>query len=87
MAPDETDRKPAGHDGLRGARRFSGAIGNFWQRVTEGLEIQVLWSQFASEARASYSLYTREVGRMEYLPDAGFRLGDRVLPRDGVRTD
>jgi sigma-B regulation protein RsbU (phosphoserine phosphatase) len=61
MAPDETDRKPAGHDGLRGARRFSGAIGNFWQRVTEGLEIQVLWSQFASEARASYSLYTREV--------------------------
>ena len=33
----------------------------FWQRVTEGLELQALWSQFVSEARASYSLYSREV--------------------------
>ena len=33
----------------------------FWQRVTEGIEIQVLWTQFVAEARASYSLYSREV--------------------------
>jgi sigma-B regulation protein RsbU (phosphoserine phosphatase) len=33
----------------------------FWARVTEGLEIQVLWTQFFAEARASYSLYSREV--------------------------
>jgi len=36
-------------------------VGNFWARVSDGLEIQTLWSQFFSEARASYRLYDREV--------------------------
>ncbi len=36
-------------------------IRQFWQRVTEGLELEDLWAQFASEARASYGLYSREV--------------------------
>jgi sigma-B regulation protein RsbU (phosphoserine phosphatase) len=36
-------------------------LGHFWERVSDGLEIQTLWSQFVSEARASYSLYHREV--------------------------
>jgi phosphoserine phosphatase RsbU/P len=36
-------------------------IRRFWQRVTEGLEISQLWSQFESEARASYRLYSRDV--------------------------
>ena len=34
---------------------------DFWQRVSEGIEIRVLWSQFFSEARDSYSLYNHEV--------------------------
>jgi phosphoserine phosphatase RsbU/P len=34
---------------------------NFWRRVTEGLEISQLWSQFESEARASYRLYSKDV--------------------------
>ncbi len=34
---------------------------SFWQRVSEGIEVQDLWEQFISEARASYSLYSREV--------------------------
>src|SRR5712671_691870 len=33
----------------------------FWQRVTEGLEVSQLWSQFEAEARASYRLYSRDV--------------------------
>lgn len=33
----------------------------FWQRVTEGLELQELWKQFSAEARASYTLYSAEV--------------------------
>jgi phosphoserine phosphatase RsbU/P len=33
----------------------------FWRRVTEGLEISQLWSQFESEARASYQLYSKDV--------------------------
>jgi sigma-B regulation protein RsbU (phosphoserine phosphatase) len=41
--------------------RVGKRVDSFWQRVTEGLEIQTLWSQFVSEARASYDLYSREV--------------------------
>ena len=33
----------------------------FWRRVTEGLAISQLWSQFESEARASYRLYSKDV--------------------------
>jgi sigma-B regulation protein RsbU (phosphoserine phosphatase) len=33
----------------------------FWRRVTEGLEVSQLWSQFEAEARASYRLYSRDV--------------------------
>jgi sigma-B regulation protein RsbU (phosphoserine phosphatase) len=36
-------------------------LGHFWERVSDGLAIQTLWSQFVSEARASYSSYQREV--------------------------
>ncbi len=36
-------------------------IEGFWQRVTEGIAVQVLWSQFMAEARASYSLYSHEI--------------------------
>ena len=41
--------------------RVGKRIEGFWQRVTEGIAVQVLWSQFMAEARASYSLYTREI--------------------------
>ena len=34
---------------------------NFWRRVTEGLEVSQLWSQFENEARASYRLYSKDV--------------------------
>src|SRR5215467_7691527 len=34
---------------------------NFWRRVSEGLEVSQLWSQFESEARASYRLYSKDV--------------------------
>jgi serine phosphatase RsbU (regulator of sigma subunit) len=42
---------------MRVVKRVEG----FWQRVTEGITVQVLWSQFMAEARESYSLYTREI--------------------------
>jgi serine phosphatase RsbU (regulator of sigma subunit) len=41
--------------------RIGKRIRDFWQRVTEGIAVQVLWAQFMAEARASYSLYTREI--------------------------
>jgi len=41
--------------------RVGKRIEGFWQRVTEGITVQVLWAQFMAEARDSYSLYTREI--------------------------
>ena len=40
---------------------FRVRLHNFWRRVTEGLEVSQLWSQFESEARTSYRLYSRDV--------------------------
>src|SRR5712692_323844 len=40
---------------------FSMRLRQFWRRVTEGLEISQLWSQFESEAKASYRLYSKDV--------------------------
>ena len=47
-----------------------GRINQLWQRVTNGLALNQLWEQFRSDARASYSLYSREVD---------------ATPKDGVR--
>ena len=33
----------------------------FWQRVTEGMEVSQLWSQFETETKASYRLYSKDV--------------------------
>ena len=48
----------------------------FWRRVTEGLEVSQLWSQFETEARASYRLYSTDVRAKtpEGLTDRGRRL-------------
>src|ERR1035437_7780544 len=40
---------------------FGVRLHRFWRRVTEGLEVSQLWSQFESEARTSYRLYSRDV--------------------------
>lgn len=53
-------KEPLDH-GANFFARVGAQIEAFWQRVTEGIEIQVLWTQFVAEARASYSLYSREV--------------------------
>jgi sigma-B regulation protein RsbU (phosphoserine phosphatase) len=34
---------------------------NFWQQVSEGRQLDVLWSQFAADARASYGFYGSDV--------------------------
>jgi len=40
---------------------FGVRLNRFWRRVTEGLEVSQLWSQFETEARASYRLYSKDV--------------------------
>ena len=42
---------------LRGADRLR----QFWQRVSEGRQLDDLWSQFAADARASYGFYGKDV--------------------------
>jgi len=42
---------------LRGMDRLR----HFWQRVSEGRQIDDLWSQFAADARSSYGFYDRDV--------------------------
>lgn len=55
---------------------FTVRLQNFWRRVTEGLAVSQLWSQFESEARASYRLYSRDVAAKtpDGLTDRGRRL-------------
>ena len=40
---------------------FGVKLHRFWRRVTDGLEVSQLWSQFETEARTSYRLYSRDV--------------------------
>jgi phosphoserine phosphatase RsbU/P len=54
-----TDSPPAPQPGQPAT--FGVRLHNFWRRVTEGLEVSQLWSQFESEARTSYRLYSRDV--------------------------
>ena len=48
----------------------------FWHRVTEGLAVSQLWSQFETEARASYRLYSKDVAARtpEGLTQRGHKL-------------
>jgi len=55
---------------------FSVHLRNFWRRVTEGLEVSQLWSQFESEARASYRLYSKDVAAK--TPDGLTRKGHHL---------
>jgi sigma-B regulation protein RsbU (phosphoserine phosphatase) len=43
--------------GLRGR----GRLRHFWQRVSEGRQIDDLWTQFAADARSSYGFYGSDV--------------------------
>ena len=40
---------------------FGEKINRFWLRVTEGLALNQLWSQFEKDARASYRLYAKDL--------------------------
>jgi len=48
----------------------------FWQRVTEGMQLTQLWSQFETEARTSYRLYSSDVAAK--TPEGLTRRGHRL---------
>jgi phosphoserine phosphatase RsbU/P len=43
------------------AHDLGAKLNRFWKRVTDGLELNQLWSQFQADTRASYRLYSHEV--------------------------
>jgi sigma-B regulation protein RsbU (phosphoserine phosphatase) len=45
----------------RRRERFTTSVRNFWQRVSEGRQIDDLWTQFAADARASYGFYGSDI--------------------------
>ena len=55
-----TASPPSGQSAARPVT-FGMHLQRFWRRVTEGLALSQLWSQFESEARASYRLYSKDV--------------------------
>jgi len=56
VAPPAVPRTPE----PRWPGRFRRTRG-FWQRVSEGKDIDVLWAQFTADARASYGFYGKDV--------------------------
>ena len=70
-----TASPPAGQQAAQSVP-FGSRLQRFWRRVTEGLEVSQLWSQFESEARASYQLYSKDVAAKtpEGLTHGGRRL-------------
>jgi sigma-B regulation protein RsbU (phosphoserine phosphatase) len=47
------------------------SVRTFWQRISDGIEVQHLWMQFNRDARASYAMYSTEVDSR--LPDGHSR--------------
>jgi phosphoserine phosphatase RsbU/P len=44
-----------------GRRSVGTRINQFWQRTTDGLELNQLWNQFRIDTRTSYRLYSRGI--------------------------
>ena len=55
---------------------FREKLNHFWLRVTEGLALNQLWSQFERDARASYRLYSKDLPARQ---DESGRPGRRAL--------
>ena len=67
--------QPPGHPRSR-------QLNQFWQRVTDGLELNQLWTQFHTDARASYRIYQRDYGtraRQETQPRSFFQTVQEFL--------
>ncbi len=55
---------------------MAGPVPSFWRRVSDGVAIDQLWSQFHADARASYQLYAAEV---DWTRREGERRGRRFF--------
>jgi sigma-B regulation protein RsbU (phosphoserine phosphatase) len=61
------------------ARIRGGKLSGFWQRISEGRQIDELWSQFSADARASYGFYMKEADSEEMMNRRGRPRFGRIL--------
>jgi len=52
---------------------FGSKVDRFWQRVTDGMELNQLWLQFRTDTRASYRFYSKEIDSSRTAGMSGFR--------------
>ena len=55
-----------------------GRVRHFWQRISEGRQLDELWSQFTADARASYGFYMKEADSEELGAYRGFKRWFRI---------
>ena len=55
-----------------------GRVRHFWQRISEGRQLDELWSQFTADARASYGFYMKEADSEELETHRGFKRWFRI---------
>jgi len=55
-----------------------GRVRHFWQRISEGRQLDELWSQFTADARASYGFYMKEADSEELGTHRGFKRWFRI---------
>src|SRR5882672_6047577 len=53
-------------------------VRHFWQRISEGRQIDELWSHFTADARASYGFYMKESDAEELQGSRGVRRWFRI---------
>ena len=56
----------------------AGRVRHFWQRISEGRQLDELWSQFTADARASYGFYMKEGDSEELETHRGFKRWFRI---------
>ena len=56
-----------------------GRVRHFWQRISEGRQLDELWSQFTADARASYGFYMKEADSEELGTHRGFKRWLRIV--------
>jgi serine phosphatase RsbU (regulator of sigma subunit) len=59
-------------------RHYGGRVRTFWQRISEGRRIDELWSQFTSDAQASYGFYIKEADSSQFESHRGPRRWYRI---------
>ncbi len=60
---------------------FGHKVDRFWARVTEGMQLSELWSQFRTDARSSYRLYSKDVDSTRAAGESRFRHGMNLVGR------